>query len=136
VWKSNSGAQRHRRDVLSAAASARWRGDSTPSTRRCPRDRVENLTHWSISAQKAAVGSLKKQMVARIFDQLARDRVRTVAPFYQLHAVHDPLDDVGLEPLQEQIFGKVRVGRETNDAADLCGNQISAPHAIDATSSP
>ena len=32
-----SGAPRHRRDVLSVAASARWRGDSTPSTRRCPR---------------------------------------------------------------------------------------------------
>ena len=27
-----SGAPRHRRDVLSVAASARWRGDSTPST--------------------------------------------------------------------------------------------------------
>ena len=67
-------------------------------------------------------------MVARIFDQLARDRVRTVAPFYQLHAVHDPLDDVGLEPLQEQIFGKVRVGRETNDAADEFGVRLGEPY--------
>ena len=35
-----SGAPRHRRDVVSVAAPARWRGDSTPSTRRCPRGRV------------------------------------------------------------------------------------------------
>ena len=33
-------APRHRRDVLSVAASARWRGDSVPSTRRRPRGRV------------------------------------------------------------------------------------------------
>ena len=35
-----SAAPRHRRDVASVAASARWREGSTPSTRRCPRDRV------------------------------------------------------------------------------------------------
>ena len=141
MCKSNFG--RPRRDVLSVAASARWRGDSKPSTRRCPRDRVENLTHWSISAQKAAVGSLKKQMVAGVLDQFARDRVRTVAPFYQLHAVHDPLDDVRLEPFQEQVFGKIRVSSQSDDSthelgiclgetygypsadpgADLCANQ-------------
>ena len=33
-----SGAPRHRRDAASVAASARWRGDSTPSTRRSPRN--------------------------------------------------------------------------------------------------
>jgi hypothetical protein len=43
-----SGAPRRRRDIVSVAASARWRGDSTPSTRRCP------LTHWLISTQVAA----------------------------------------------------------------------------------
>ena len=42
-----SAAPRHRRDVASVAASARWREGSTPSTRRCPR----NLTHWLISTQ-------------------------------------------------------------------------------------
>ena len=35
-----SGAPRHRRDVASVAASARWRGVFRPSTRRCRRDRV------------------------------------------------------------------------------------------------
>ena len=36
-----SGApRRYRRDVVSVAASVRWRGESTPSTRRRPRDRV------------------------------------------------------------------------------------------------
>ena len=34
-----SGAPRHRRDIGSVAASARWRGVSRPSTRRCRRDR-------------------------------------------------------------------------------------------------
>ena len=43
VWKSNSDAPRHRRDVVPVTASARWRGDSTPSTRRCPRDRVGSM---------------------------------------------------------------------------------------------
>ena len=38
-----SGAPRHRRDAVSVAASARWRGDSTPSTRRRPRDRVGSM---------------------------------------------------------------------------------------------
>ena len=35
-----SGAPRHRRDAVSVAASARWRGVFRPSTRRCRRDRV------------------------------------------------------------------------------------------------
>ena len=34
IW----GAPRHRRDVVPVTASARWRGDSTPSTRRCHRN--------------------------------------------------------------------------------------------------
>ena len=38
-----SGAPRHRHDVVSVAASARWRGVSRPSTRRCPRDRVGSM---------------------------------------------------------------------------------------------
>ena len=36
VWKSNFGRPRHRRDVALVMASARWRGVSTPSTRRRP----------------------------------------------------------------------------------------------------
>ena len=40
-----SGAPRHRREVVSVAASARWHGDSMPSTRR------HNLTHWLIFTQ-------------------------------------------------------------------------------------
>jgi MFS superfamily sulfate permease-like transporter len=36
------------RDVVSVAASARWRGDSTPSTRRCPRDRVGSMV-WRLT---------------------------------------------------------------------------------------
>merc|ERR1712091_288857 len=47
----------HRRDVP-VAPSARWRGDSTPSTRRCPR-------HWLISTQARWE---------------ARDRVRDAGP--------------------------------------------------------
>ena len=43
-----SGAPRHRRDVVSVAASARWRGGSTPSTRRCPRDRVGSMA-WRLT---------------------------------------------------------------------------------------
>ena len=82
-------------------------------------------------------------MVAGVLDQFAGDRVRTVAPFYQLHAVHDPLYNVGLEPLQEQVFGKIRVSSQSDDSthelgiclgetygypsadpgADLCANQ-------------
>ena len=46
-----SGAPRRRRDIVSVAASARWRGVSRPSTRGCPRDHVGNLTHWLISTQ-------------------------------------------------------------------------------------
>ena len=43
-----SGAPRHRRDVLSVAASARWRGDSTPSTRHCPRGHVGSMA-WRLT---------------------------------------------------------------------------------------
>ena len=39
---------RHRRDVVSVAASARWRGDSTPSTRRCPRGHVGSMA-WRLT---------------------------------------------------------------------------------------
>ena len=50
-----SGAPRHRRDVVSVTASARWRRGSTPSMRCCPRGRVGsmayNLTHCLISTQ-------------------------------------------------------------------------------------
>ena len=43
------GAPRHRRDGLkSVAASARHRGDSTPSTRRCRRNRVGS-TAWRLT---------------------------------------------------------------------------------------
>ena len=40
VWKSNFGRPTPSTRRASVAASARWRGDSTPSTRRCPRGRV------------------------------------------------------------------------------------------------
>ena len=43
VWESNSGAPRRRSDVISVAASARWRGVSRPSTRPCRRDRVGSM---------------------------------------------------------------------------------------------
>ena len=41
--------------------------------------------------------------------------------------IHDPLDDVGLEPLQEQVLREVGVGRETNDAADELGVRLGEP---------
>ena len=40
VWKSNFGRPTPSTRRASVAASARWRGDSTPSTRCCPHDRV------------------------------------------------------------------------------------------------
>ena len=40
VWNQVSGAPRHRRDIATVTASARRRGDSTPSTRYCPRNCV------------------------------------------------------------------------------------------------
>ena len=43
-----SGAPRHRRVVVSVAASARRRGVSRPSTRCCPRDRVGS-TAWRLT---------------------------------------------------------------------------------------
>ena len=43
-----SGAPRHRRDVVSVAASARWRGNSTPLARRFPRDRVGSMA-WGLT---------------------------------------------------------------------------------------
>ena len=46
-----SGAPRHRRDIFSVAASARWHEVSRPSTRHHRRDRSHNLTHWLISTQ-------------------------------------------------------------------------------------
>ena len=45
-----SGALRHRRDVVSVAASARWRGSSR---------RSDNLTHWLIASQVGAWPSEK-----------------------------------------------------------------------------
>ncbi len=38
--KQSPGAPRHRRDGVAIAASARWRGGSTPSTRRNSRHRI------------------------------------------------------------------------------------------------
>ena len=67
VWKSNFMVPSHRRDNCPVTASARWRGDSTPSTRCCSHDcggsmawrltmvsrnyAQDNLTHWLISTQ-------------------------------------------------------------------------------------
>ena len=51
-WKSNCGRPTPSTRRASVAASARWRDDSTPSTRRRPRGRSSrNLTYWSISTQ-------------------------------------------------------------------------------------
>ena len=47
-----SDAPRHRRDVVLATASARWRRASTPSTRRCPRDRVCSMA-WRFTKVSA-----------------------------------------------------------------------------------
>ena len=44
-----SDAPHHRHDVVPITASARWRGASTPSTRRCPQ--YDSLTHWLISTE-------------------------------------------------------------------------------------
>ena len=49
------GAPRHRRDVLSVAASARWSGDSTPSTRHL----FAHPTHWLICTQVPTNGKLQ-----------------------------------------------------------------------------
>ena len=43
VWKSNFGRPTPSTRRASVAASARWRGDSTPSTRRCRRDRIGSM---------------------------------------------------------------------------------------------
>ena len=43
AWKSNVGRPTPSTRRASVAASARWRGDSTPSTRCCPRDRVGSM---------------------------------------------------------------------------------------------
>ena len=45
-----SGAPHHRRDVVSVAASARWRGVSTPSPRRCSRN---NLCSMALKSAKS-----------------------------------------------------------------------------------
>ena len=47
--------------------------------------------------------------------------------------IHDPLDDVGLEPLQEQVLREVGVGRETNDAADELGVRLGEPDGYPST---
>ena len=47
--------------------------------------------------------------------------------------IHDPLDDVGLEPLQEQVLREVGVGRETNDATDELGVRLGEPDGYPAT---
>jgi hypothetical protein len=48
VWKSNFGRPTPSTRRASVAASARWRGDSTPSTRRCRRDRVGSMA-WRLT---------------------------------------------------------------------------------------
>jgi hypothetical protein len=63
VWTSNVGRPTPSTRRASAAASARWRGDSTPSTRCCPHERVgsmalrfhaiDNLAHRLIPTQVA-----------------------------------------------------------------------------------
>ena len=63
-------------------------------------------------------------MVAGVLDQLARDRVRTITPLYELHAVHDPLDDIRLQSFQEQIFGKIRVRSQAHNATDELGVRL------------
>ena len=43
-WKSNCGRRTPSMRRASVAAPARWRDDSTPSTRRCPRGRSSRAT--------------------------------------------------------------------------------------------
>ena len=64
-------APRHRRDVLSVAASARWRGDSTPSTRCCPRGRVGSMVTRSVVDFHTA-----RHAAARVLDVLIVDEPR------------------------------------------------------------
>ena len=52
VWKSNFGRPTPSTRRASVAASARWRGNSTPSTRRRPRDCVCSMA-WSFHAVDA-----------------------------------------------------------------------------------
>ena len=47
--------------------------------------------------------------------------------------IHDPLDDVGLEPLQEQVLREVGVGSETNDAADELRVRLGQPYGYPST---
>ena len=47
--------------------------------------------------------------------------------------IHDPLDDVGLQPLEEQIFGKIRVGRQAHNAADELGVRLGEPDGYPST---
>ena len=48
VWKSNFGCPAPSTRRASVAASARWRRDSTPSTRRCPRGHVSSMA-WKLT---------------------------------------------------------------------------------------
>ena len=64
VQKSNFGRPTPSTRRASVAASARWRGDSTQSARRCPRD----LTHWMISTQ---VGEMMSLLVVAIWCLIA-----------------------------------------------------------------
>ena len=52
VWKSNFGRPTPSTRRASVAASARWRGDSTPSTRRRPRGRVGSMA-WRLTKVRA-----------------------------------------------------------------------------------
>ena len=68
VQKSNFGRPTPSTRRASVAASARWRGDSTQSARRCPRERVGDLTHWMISTQ---VGEMMSLLVVAIWCLIA-----------------------------------------------------------------
>ena len=47
--------------------------------------------------------------------------------------IHNSFDDVGLEPLQEQVLREVGVGRETNDATDELGVRLGEPDGYPST---
>jgi hypothetical protein len=87
VWKQISDAARHRRVVVpvTASASARWRGDYTPSTRRCPRNNCGGsmawrsaIIHWLISHRQRRPQGRRRRIVTR---------VRTTGPRRPAHPV-------------------------------------------------
>ena len=86
----NSGAPRHRRDVVSVAASARCRGVFRPSTRRCRRDRAGSMA-WRFTNVHAIILRISTQAAlhrgGRTVHDLRHDEPRDEVP-HRVRAVH------------------------------------------------